>query len=560
MATGDTIPNPRPAGGFGSCVATVLVLALGAGAGLFAQPSQAPPVVPAGAGTTASASRSPGTPDRSTPRRTVQGFIDACRDGDYQTAARYLDLSAQPADEAQRLGPRLARRFKLVLDQTLWIDLEKVSDDPAGATDDGLPADVDRIGVIPIGAGEQSVLVRQRRSPSGEPIWLFSAATVAAISPLYEVYGIGWLGNHIPGWMFRHRVWELELWQLLGVLALLPLGYVVGHLMSRFITALARRWARRTKGRWDDEIAEVLEHPLRLVLWAGVTFVACSGLRLSQPAHDLLAILVRSACLVALGSFGFRAIRIVGRELERRLCESVDDERKRKGIATRVDVLQQIAAGGVVLLAAAMLLAQFEVVRTVGLSLLASAGLAGVVLGFAAQRSVANLFAGFQIMLTQPIGIGDVVIVEGEWGTIEEINFTHVVVKIWDLRRLVVPIAYFLERPFQNWTRVSTELLGTIYFYTDYRVDLEAMRAELDRILAATDLWDGKVKGIVVTGLKDHVVEVRALISAADSGKQWDLRCLVREKLLDWLQRQEAALPRLRLINEDPSRPLPPHR
>jgi len=335
---------------------------------------------------------------------------------------------------------------------------------------------------------------------------------------------------------------------------------VVGHLMSRFITALARRWARRTKGRWDDEIAEVLEHPLRLVLWAGVTFVACSGLRLSQPAHDLLAILVRSACLVALGSFGFRAIRIVGRELERRLCESVDDERKRKGIATRVDVLQQIAAGGVVLLAAAMLLAQFEVVRTVGLSLLASAGLAGVVLGFAAQRSVANLFAGFQIMLTQPIGIGDVVIVEGEWGTIEEINFTHVVVKIWDLRRLVVPIAYFLERPFQNWTRVSTELLGTIYFYTDYRVDLEAMRAELDRILAATDLWDGKVKGIVVTGLKDHVVEVRALISAADSGKQWDLRCLVREKLLDWLQRQEAALPRLRLINEDPSRPLPPHR
>ncbi len=543
----------------GQRVLPVLVLVLGAGAGLFAQPSQERPQVPTGADTTASASRPPGVPVRSTPRRTVEGFINACRDGDYQTAARYLDLSALPSDQTPRLGPRLARRFKLVLDQTLWIDLEKVSDDPSGATEDGLPADVDRIGVIPIGAGEQSVLVRQRRSPSGEPIWLFSAATVAAIGPLYEVYGIGWLGNHIPGWMFRHRIWELELWQLLGILLLLPLGYVAGHLSSRVITALARRWARRTRGRWDDEIAEVLERPLRLVLWAGVTFVACTGLRLSQPAHDILEILVRSACLVALGSFGFRAVRIAGRALEQRLSESVDDERKRKGIATRVDVLRQIAAGGVVLVAAAMLLAQFEVVRTVGLSLLASAGLAGVVLGFAAQRSVANLFAGFQIMLTQPIGIGDVVIVEGEWGTIEEINFTHVVVKIWDLRRLVVPIAYFLEHPFQNWTRVSTELLGTIYFYTDHRVDLEAMRAELDRILAATDLWDGKVKGIVVTGIKDHVVEVRALISAADSGRQWDLRCLVREKLLDWLQRQEAALPRLRLVNEDPGRPLPPH-
>jgi small-conductance mechanosensitive channel len=210
-------------------------------------------------------------------------------------------------------------------------------------------------------------------------------------------------------------------------------------------------------------------------------------------------------------------------------------------------VLERVGVAAVTLLVAALVLAQFHVMRSVGLSLLASAGVASLVVTFAAQRSIANLFAGLQILVTQPIRIDDVVIVEGEWGTIEEINFTHVVVKIWDLRRLVVPITYFLEQPFQNWTRVSPELLGTVFFYTDHGVDLEAMRAELKRILEGSELWDGKASGVLVTAIKDHVVEVRAMISARNAGDQWNLRCLVRERLLAWLSQQSSSLPTVRL-------------
>jgi hypothetical protein len=159
----------------------------------------------------------------------------------------------------------------------------------------------------------------------------------------------------------------------------------------------------------------------------------------------------------------------------------------------------------------------FESVRQFGASILASAGIAGIIIGFAAQRSIATLLAGFQIALTQPIRVDDVVIVENEWGRIEEITLTYVVVRIWDLRRLIVPITHFIEQPFQNWTRVSADILGTVFLYVDYTVPVDALRAELTRILRRRALWDGKVNVLQVTDAKEHTLEVRALASAADA-------------------------------------------
>jgi small-conductance mechanosensitive channel len=180
--------------------------------------------------------------------------------------------------------------------------------------------------------------------------------------------------------------------------------------------------------------------------------------------------------------------------------------------------------------------------------LLRSAGVAGIVIGFAAQRSLGTLLAGFQIALTQLIRIDDVVIVEGEWGRIEEITLTYVVVNIWDQRRLIVPVTYFLEKSFQNWTRTSVELLGTVELYVDYSMPLDALRAELTRILEASKLWDRRVNVLQVTDAREHAVQVRALVSAADAGSAWDLRCEVREGLLRFLQQHHPdSLPRLRL-------------
>ena len=194
----------------------------------------------------------------------------------------------------------------------------------------------------------------------------------------------------------------------------------------------------------------------------------------------------------------------------------------------------------------------FDSIKQVGLSIFASAGLAGVILGLAAQKMLGTVLAGFQIAVTQPIRLEDVVIVEGEWGWIEEITLTYVVVRIWDKRRLVVPTTYFIEKPFQNWTRVSADILGTVYIYTDYTVPFEALRTELTKILKSDKNWDGNVNVLQVTNSTEKTVEIRALMSAADSPTAWNLRVNVREKLIEYLQdKYPKSLPKTRFIIDE---------
>jgi hypothetical protein len=190
-------------------------------------------------------------------------------------------------------------------------------------------------------------------------------------------------------------------------------------------------------------------------------------------------------------------------------------------------------------------------VRQFGVSLLASAGLAGVILGFAAQKSLTTLLAGIQIAISQPIRLDDVVIVEGEWGRIEEITLTYVVVRIWDQRRLIVPITHFLDNSFQNWTRTSAEILGTVYFHADYTVPMDKLRKHLKQVLENSPLWDGRVWGLIVTDAKEQTVELRALVSAENASKAWDLRCHVREEMITYLQQHYPdSLPRVRVSKE----------
>jgi small-conductance mechanosensitive channel len=228
-----------------------------------------------------------------------------------------------------------------------------------------------------------------------------------------------------------------------------------------------------------------------------------------------------------------------------RLDENEDVTVRR--IRTQAQVFHRVGVVVVVVVTLAGMLMTFPSVRQLGVSLFASAGIAGIVVGIAARPTLSNLIAGMQVALTEPVRIDDVVVVEGEWGHIEEIATTYVVVRIWDQRRLVLPLTYFIEKPFQNWTRASTEILGTVFVYTDYTVPVEAVRIELKRILDATKLWNGKVWGLQVTDATGHGVQLRALMSAADSDSAWDLRCHVREALVDFLQRSyPQSLPKMR--------------
>jgi small-conductance mechanosensitive channel len=182
-----------------------------------------------------------------------------------------------------------------------------------------------------------------------------------------------------------------------------------------------------------------------------------------------------------------------------------------------------------------------------GLSLFASAGVVGIVAGVALRSVLANFFAGLQIALTQPIRIHDVVIVEGEFGHVEELSSTYVVIRLWDLRRLVVPLSYFIEKPFQNWTLSSSRIIGTVFLYTDYTLPVETIRKKAKEIVEASGLWDKEVFNVQVTDIKENALEIRVLVSAADSGKAWDLRCEVREKLITFIRCEyPEALPRRR--------------
>jgi small-conductance mechanosensitive channel len=216
-------------------------------------------------------------------------------------------------------------------------------------------------------------------------------------------------------------------------------------------------------------------------------------------------------------------------------------------IATQVQVLGRVADVVVILLGAAAALMRVPGAEQLGASLLASAGIAGLAFGLAAKPVLSNLVAGLQIALTQPIRLDDVVIIEGEWGRIEEIETTYVVVRIWDQRRLVLPLTYFIEKPFQNWTRQTSQILGTAFFYVDYSVPVDTVRQELLRILESSPLWDRQVCGLQVTNTSDKTIELRALMSSSDSSQNFDLRCLVRERLVAFLQENyPTSLPQVR--------------
>jgi small-conductance mechanosensitive channel len=226
--------------------------------------------------------------------------------------------------------------------------------------------------------------------------------------------------------------------------------------------------------------------------------------------------------------------------------EQKDNLRARK-LHTQLNVLRRIVIIVVSILALGTMLMTFPKVRQLGTTILASAGIIGIVVGMAAQRTIGTFIAGIQIAITQPIRVDDVVIVENEWGRIEEITLTYVVVRIWDLRRLIIPITYFIEKPFQNWTRTTADILGTVYIYVDYTVGVDTIRQQLQKILNETELWDKKVCVLQVTNTTEQTVELRALVSAADASAAWGLRCYVREKLIEFIREEyPQALPKLR--------------
>jgi small-conductance mechanosensitive channel len=310
-------------------------------------------------------------------------------------------------------------------------------------------------------------------------------------------------------------------------------------------------WAARTASLPAKVIVPILEQALQLAVpLLGIILL----LPLFRLPEDWMWVTEKGLgifLIVALSFMVVRGINAVQAALLSRHRIDVPDNASARRIHTQVSVIRKVIVTAVVVIATGSILMLFDPVRQFGTSILASAGIAGVVIGFAAQKTLGNLLAGIQIVLTQPLLIDDIVVVEGEFGQIEEITLTYVTVRTWDLRRMILPITYFVEKPFQDWSRVSTEVLGTVILYLDYQVPLGELRKELKRLVENNAKWDRKVCGLQVTDTKQTAVEVRALVSSTDPGKAFDLRCEVREGLIQFLQRHHPeSLPRVRHVIE----------
>jgi len=335
-------------------------------------------------------------------------------------------------------------------------------------------------------------------------------------------------------------------WNTLGGYALwLGGALLLGLLVHLVLRRLARRFGRResTRARVAQAVILPLAFALPLLVVSGaVQAVPMDGRHLLLWNHVLRVALF--ACVT------WALLRVVGAveaSILRRNPMEIADNLHARRIHTQTRVLGRVTQGAIILLGASLALMTFPAVRQVGATLLASAGLAGLVAGIAARPVFGNLIAGLQIALAQPIRLDDVVIVEGEWGRVEEITGTYVVVRIWDERRMVVPLAWFIENPFENWTRRSAQMLGTAFLWLDYRTPMDEVRAELERICRSDPRWDGRVCIAQVTETDRHAMQVRLLVSARDSGAAFDLRCAVRERMIDFLaSRHPHALPRLR--------------
>lgn len=322
-------------------------------------------------------------------------------------------------------------------------------------------------------------------------------------------------------------------------------GYGI-HLLVWSVLAYV---ARKTRTPFDNVIVQLLRAPTRLIF----TLVALQFINprmrdaLSKDDFHLWSGILSALTIAAVAWSMIRLSAVLETALLHGQKMNTPDNLAARRIYTQVQILRKVVVFAIILIAVGLIFMSFDQFRRIGTGLLASAGVMGVIVGFAAQRALGNLLAGIQIAMTQPIRHDDVVVVENEWGVIEEITLTYVVVRIWDLRRLIVPISYFLEKPFQNWTRTSSKVLGTVFLWVDYSIPLDRLRAELSRIVQASPHWDKDLQQIVVTNCDQKAMELRVLVSAASGPLSWDLRVEVREKLLTFIQKNfKSSLPVLR--------------
>jgi small-conductance mechanosensitive channel len=396
--------------------------------------------------------------------------------------------------------------------------------------------------------GEHDYEIRlERIKPRGKPpVWVFSRRAVAHIPALYREFSPGRIENAMPEFLKRRELFHIALWQWLGFLIILLAGAGLGWLVQFVLNRILRRF----DSTWSRAAAQAIRGPGAVAVGVWIVYVLIKEyLALAGPILSRLEPILFAGIAVGLIWFVQRLIHVLSVLISHRYEAYGNDEGN--VLLTRISMVRHVLTFTVFVGGVVLALGRFQWFRNIGMSLLASAGIAGLILGIAAHRMLGNLFAGLLLAVTQPVKTGDAILFEGEFGWIEEIAITYIVIRSWDLRRLVVPTAYFLDHPFENWSRGSQQLIKPVILHADYRVDVVALREALGGILEETDLWDRDVPAVLqVVDCHPGTVELRALCSARDPGSAWNLQCHVRERLLTTLRDLEDGryLPRERVM------------
>jgi small-conductance mechanosensitive channel len=348
------------------------------------------------------------------------------------------------------------------------------------------------------------------------------------------------MDKQMQAWSQQFQPWA---WNLAVVVCALLLGFI----LKLIITGILHFYKNHNDYSLFKSIITHLGRPLNFFVPLLMLNFMLPLLDISKTLLTPLDHIINILIIIAFAYLLINTFKIFEDHVYHQYDLTIEDNLKGRKVRTQLIFIRKVVIMIIVVISLSIILLSFNNVRRIGAGLLTGVGIGSIIIGFAAQKSLSNFLAGLQIAFTQPIRIDDVLVVEGEWGRVEDITLTYVVVSIWDQRRLILPITYFIEKPFQNWTRTTSQILGTVFLYVDYTFPVEDLRAELNRLLSTTKLWDKRVGILQVTDAKEHTIELRALVSARNSSNAFDLRCFIRENLLKYIsEHMPQSLPQTR--------------
>ncbi len=485
-----------------------------------------------------------------TPQATLEHFVISCRNKNFKEAAYALNLNLMPNSITEKEAIDMAQKLYFVMDQRIAIDWDALSDRPDGQIDirtttnqavAGKPRRSVVFGETQIENRDIVFRLQRVKYKDYGTFWLISANTVENTEDLYQIYGPTFLDRHMPTWS-QTKIGTVPLWKPVLTLLLLIVSYILG----RVVIILIRRIAKAFDKPLILALSKRLGVPAALATGVLFFYISLNNLISYSGAFSSTIYAILLAIVIASGTWFFmRILDFFMRYVAENKIGDVtsEDSHESRQLLTYLSVARRILTFTVVIVGTAVILSQFRSLEKLGVSMLASAGLATIILGIAAQSTLGNIIAGIQIAITKPARIGDTVIIDDRWGYVEDIRFTYMIVRTWDLRRLIVPLKTVISETFENLSITSPNTINEIELYVDYRVDVEKLRLKFKELLENSEEWDEEHPPMLhVTEMTEKSLKLRAICSAQTGVIAWELHCKLREQMVAYIKELEEGI------------------